>query len=425
MGHRLCALAPQSSAINDCVGGEMPRSSRIVLISILFLITGFLSSIAQEQKKREPLSEGEIIRLLQGGVSADRIRSLAQEFGISFEVTAAAERDLRDAGAPGPLIQALREIVPQAAPPKPAKPGAQPAAASPPVLAVESTPGSVQVFVDDELIARTSAEGRLKIPTLSPGKHRLRLAHDGYRDFEMTVELGSTGTTTVLATLQAAEVAPPSPPKPQPATARPAPKAYLGVGIQNLTPESAKAFAAPDTSGALVEEVDPKGPAAAGLQSGDVIRSFKGKALANASELKGLVGAEEPGTEIGLGILRNGRALSLQVRLVAPPTEARLTSLHVSQGPFAGLTLIQLTDFWRKLLALPAETHGVIVSAVEQDSPAANAGIAADDIIEQVNREKVSSLDDFRALTGRARGSVLLHLNRQGKALFFTLAARP
>jgi serine protease Do len=254
----------------------------------------------------------------------------------------------------------------------------------------------------------------------------LRLAHDGYRDFELTIELGSTGTTAVLATLQAADVAPPSPPKPQPATGRPAPKAYLGVSIQNLTPESAKAFAAPDTSGALVEQVDPRGPAAAaGLQSGDVIRSFKGKALASAAELIGLVGAEEPGTEIGLEILRNGRALSLQVRLATPPTEARVTSFRVNQGSLAGLTLIELTDFWRKLLALPAKTQGVIVANIDPNSPAANAGIAKGDIIEEVNREKVSSLDDFRALAERAGGSVLLLLNRRGKARFFKLAAKP
>lgn len=146
----------------------MPRSPRIILLPILFISVALLTSVAQEQKKREPLTEGEIIRLLQGGVPADRIQSLAQEFGISFEVTAAVERDLRDAGAPERLIQSLREVVPQAAPPKPAKPDVPPAAPSPPVLAVESTPGGVQVFVDDELIARTSAEGRLKIPPSPP-----------------------------------------------------------------------------------------------------------------------------------------------------------------------------------------------------------------------------------------------------------------
>jgi hypothetical protein len=383
---------------------------------MLCLLTAFLTSIAQEQVKREPLTEDEIIRLLQGGVSADRIQSLAQEFGISFQMTAAAERDLRDAGAPESLIQALRGIVPKPAAPKPNKPEPAQPAASPPILSIESTPGGAQVFVDDELIARASAEGRLKIPALAPGKHRLRLAHDGYRDFEMPVDLGSTGTTTVVATMQAAEATPLSPPKPQPATARPAPKAYLGVMIINLTPESAKTFAAPDTSGALVEEVVPEGPAAAaGLKPGDIVRSFNGQALKNGEELVSRVGGEDPGTEIGLGILRDGTALSLQVRLAAPPTEAKVAWLHVSQGPLAGLTLTELTDFWRRLMALPVETRGVIVNAVEPNTPAANAGIAKGDVIEGVNREKVGSLDDFRALVERARGNVFLHLYRQGK----------
>jgi hypothetical protein len=409
-------MAAAKAGLNPGLGESMPRSSRIVLISILFSLAALLPATAQEQKKREPLTEDEIIRLLQGGVSADRIQSLAQEFGISFQMTAAAERDLRDAGAPESLLQALQGIVPRPAAPKPNKPESTTPAASPPILSIESTPGGAQVFVDDELIARTSAEGRLKIPSLAPGKHRLRLAHDGYRDFEMPIELGSTGTATVVATLQAAEAVPPAPPKPQPATARPAPKAYLGVMIMNLTPESAKIFAAPDTSGTLVGEVDPKGPAAtAGLKPGDVVRSFNGQALKNGEDLVSLVGSEEPGTEIGLGILRNGSALSLQVRLAAPPAEARVTSFRVGQGPLAGLTLTELTDFWRKILVLPAETHGVIVSAVEPNTPTANAGITSGDIVEQLNREKIGSLDDFRALAERARGNVFLHLYRQGK----------
>jgi hypothetical protein len=409
-------MTAAKAGLNPGLGESMPRSSRIVLISILFSLAALLPATAQEQKKREPLTEDEIIQLLQGGVPADRIQSLAQEFGISFQMTAAAERDLRGAGAPEALLQALRGAIPKPAAPKPSKPEPTPPAASPPILSIESTPGGAQVFVDDELIARTSAEGRLKIPALAPGKHRLRLAHDGYRDFEMPIELGSTGTTTVVATLQAAEATPPSPPKPQPAASRPVPKAYLGVLIMNLTPESAKIFAAPDASGTLVGEVDPKGPAAAaGLKPGDVVRSFNGRALANADELRGLVGAEQPDTEIELGILRNGSALSLQARLAAPPAEARVTSLRVDQGPLAGLTLTELTDFWRRFLGLPADTRGVIVNAVEQNTPAATAGITSGDVIEQLNREKIGSLDDFRALAERAQGNLFLHLYRQGK----------
>jgi len=389
----------------------MLRSTRIVLLAVVFVNVALLALIAQERKEHEPLTEVAVINLLQGGVPPERVAALAREFGTSFQVSPAVERDLREAGATDPLIQTLREVAAKPAAPKP-----EPAVV-PPILSIESTPGGAQVFVDDELIARTSTEGRLKISTLAPGKHRVRIALDGYRDDERTLDLAASSTTLVAVALQPAQVAPPpSPPKPVPTASVQAPRAYLGVSIQDLTPESAKAFAAPDTSGVLVVEVDPRGPAAAaGLKPGDIVRSFHGQAVKNAKELVSLVGADEPDREIGMEILREGSALRLQVRMATPPTEARFASFRVNQGPLAGLWFKELTEFWRKLLALPPNTPGVLVENIDPNSPAANLGIAAGDIIEEVNREKVSSPDNFRALAERPRGNVLLHLYRQGK----------
>ena len=387
---------------------------RILFVSILFVGVALLASGAQDQKKPEPLTEGEVVSLLQASVAPQRVEELARKRGLAFEVTPAVERDLRNAGATDALIEALRRVAP-----KPTAPASAPTSAV--ILIVQSTPGGAQVFVDDELIARASAEGRLKISTLSAGQHRLRLALEGYSDFEQTIDLAS-GSNTVMAALQTAHSAPP---QPNPTVSRGSPKAYFGVMIQNLTPETAQTSKSPDTFGALVQQIDPQGPAAAaGLKPGDVVRSYNGKPLKTSDELVALVGAEEPGTEVGLEILRNGDAQNLVVKLAAPPPGFS-HSVQITQGALRGLTLMDLTDFWRKALPLPPNTQGVVVNGIEPDTPAAQAGLVKGDVIKEVNRNKVSSLDDLQSLADKAQGSAVLLVNRQGKDLFIVLTVKP
>jgi hypothetical protein len=388
----------------------MPRSVQIMFALICFLSVALVTTGAQNQKKPEPLTEGEIVRLLQGGVAPQRVEDLAHDRGLSFDVTPAVERDLRDAGATDSLLQTLRQLAS-----KPAAPAV--------VLIVESTPGGAQVFVDDELIARASAEGRLKISTLTPGQHRLRLALEGYRDFEQTIDLSSPGPNKVTAALQVDHVAPPPPPVPT--ASKQAPKAYFGVMIQNLTPETAKLYMSPDTSGALVQQVDPQGPAAgAGLKPGDVVRSFNGEPLKSADELVARVGAQEPGKEIRLQFLRYGNPKSVVVKLGAPPADLS-KSVRVTQGTLRGITFLELTDLWRKTMALPAKTQGVVVRDIEPDTPAAHAGLVGGDVIEEVNRNKVISLGDVPALAEKTEGDTLLLVNRQGKEMFIVLSSQP
>jgi hypothetical protein len=392
---------------------QMPRSLRISLLSILFLSVALLPSLAQGQKKPEPLTEVAIINLLQGGVSPERVRELARERGISFQVTPSVERDLRDGGATGPLIQTLREVAPPPAEPKPQ---------APPVLTIQCAPGSVQVFVDDELIARASPEGRLKISTLTTGQHRVRLALDGYRDYEQTVQLASSGETSVAATLQRAETPPPlSPHSPQLAVRSAAPKAYLGLMVQDLTPEAATALKVPDTYGALVQQVAPDGPAAAaGVEPRDVVRSFHEQAVKNNCDLISKVGAEEPGADVRLEVLRGGRPKSLRAKLTAPPADFT-ESVRIIAGALHGLTLMPLNDMSRKSQGLPAEATGVVVNGIEPNTPAVDAGLRSGDVIEEMNRTKVHSLDDFLSLAGKLHGDMVLLVQRQGKAIFVGL----
>jgi WD40 repeat protein len=163
---------------------------------------------AQDQAKREPFTEGEIIRLLQGGVPSERVEFLARDRGLLFEMTPAVERDLRDAGAPEALLQALHEIASKAAPPKP-----QPVAPASVLLVVQTKPGEAQVYVDDVFSGKTSSEGVLKIPNLAPGEHDLRVTLEGYNDFEQRLELAAGETTRYAVMLAAVLPAPATPPR--------------------------------------------------------------------------------------------------------------------------------------------------------------------------------------------------------------------
>jgi WD40 repeat protein len=183
---------------------------RTAFLSFLFVAVALLAVPAQSPQKGEPLTEGEIIRLLQGGVSPDRVESLARDRGISFEVTPAVERDLRDAGATDALLRALHEIASKAAPAAPVQPPPAPAAST--LLVIQSKPGQAQVYVDDIFSGKTSSEGVLKIPNLTPGGHGVRLTLAGHQDFEQHIDLPAGETTRYTFELVASQPATPTTP---------------------------------------------------------------------------------------------------------------------------------------------------------------------------------------------------------------------
>ncbi len=176
------------------------RAWHSVGAALLVVCTTFLPLSSGGQVAPRSLSKDEVITLLKGDVSPKRVAELAHERGVDFQVTAEAEKELRQAGADDSLLAALRNLAPT------------PAAVSPAnaALKIESSPGGAQVFVDDVLIARTSQEGRLVIPSLSAGKHHVRISLEGYRDWERDLELGAAQTASLAAKLETAKpVVPP------------------------------------------------------------------------------------------------------------------------------------------------------------------------------------------------------------------------
>lgn len=159
-------------------------------------------SMAAAQKARKPLSKDDVVGLLEGQVEPSRVADVARSEGITFEMSTATEKQLRDAGADDHLISVLRDLAPKSKG-EPVAPSDSSSASSPPVLLIEATPGGAQVYIDDEPKATTSSEGRVRFSQLSPGLHVVRLSLAGYTDHEEKVELKPGQTSTVFATLAA------------------------------------------------------------------------------------------------------------------------------------------------------------------------------------------------------------------------------
>jgi serine protease Do len=198
-------------------------------------------------------------------------------------------------------------------------------------------------------------------------------------------------------------------------------RGHLGVNIQAITPELAKSMKLNDKKGALVADVTKGGPAdAAGLQRGDVIVRFDGKEIAEMHSLPPLVAATPIDKEVAVTILRNGAEQTLRVKVGRMPGEpARMSGPdEPAQGKW-GLALRELDARTAQRLGLtPGE--GVFVAAVQPGSAADRAGIRPGDVVLEVNRQKVTSVEDAQAEAQKdPNAQSLLLLFRRGNASLF------
>lgn len=199
--------------LKTCPSWLIPRPRVRHGVACAVMLTIMLSPLWAAQKSSKPITKDEVISLLKGEVSSPRIAELVRERGISFAVTRPTETQLREAGATEELLKALRQAAPRAVTPSrpPARPPTAPTSTTQtaaPVLIIDAKPGGAQVYIDDELVGTTSAQGRLKLPQLNPGEHQVRLALLGRQDYEDKIELRSGETTRLLANLEPAKATP-------------------------------------------------------------------------------------------------------------------------------------------------------------------------------------------------------------------------
>ena len=194
-------------------------------------------------------------------------------------------------------------------------------------------------------------------------------------------------------------------------------RGYLGVTIQSLDPDVAKAFGLEQGGGALVGDVRTGSPAAkAGLQRGDIILGLDGKPVDESGNLSLRISELSPGSVAHLEVYRNGQKRDINVTLTDYPEKDQTAQPGAGSGTaLQGVVVEDLTRDLAQQLGLPAGSVGVVVTGVDPSSAAEAAGIKRGDVIQEVNRKPVSNVDQYqRAVAGMANQPVLLLLNRNG-----------
>jgi serine protease Do len=202
-------------------------------------------------------------------------------------------------------------------------------------------------------------------------------------------------------------------------------RGYLGLMIQEVTPELAKAFKVPEGKGALIGDVTAGGPAdKAGLQKGDVIEQLNGQTVNDMNDLRLQIASMTPGTVVHLKILRSGEEHDVSVTLGELPGKAGSNGPGgLSEGnPMHGIQVDTLTPAVARDLGLQPGTKGVVVTNVADGTPASDAGLQRDDVIEEINHHPVTTVTEYERIVREiAKQEVVLLVNRSGQTSFLVV----
>jgi serine protease Do len=196
-------------------------------------------------------------------------------------------------------------------------------------------------------------------------------------------------------------------------------RGYLGVHIQDLTPELARAFGLKDSGGVLIGDVSSGTPAAqAGLKKGDVILQVNGQPVNASNQLRVQISQFAPGTPIKLQIWRNGGTQDVSLKLAElNEKEEKQATGETSGAALEGVQVQDLTSDISQELNLAPGTHGVVVTSVDPSSPAAAAQppLNRGDVIQEINHKPITNTSDYQqAMSGADKQPVLLLVNHGG-----------
>ncbi len=202
-------------------------------------------------------------------------------------------------------------------------------------------------------------------------------------------------------------------------------RGYLGVMIQDINPALEKEFKLKDAQGALVGDVTPNSPAEkAGLQSGDVILEFNGKKVTDSRHLKLEVARTQPGESVPVKILRDGSTRTVNVTTKELPGTERMARNNRGQhaedtGTLNGVGVADLDSNAHRQFGIPNTVKGVVVTEVDPNSAAAEAGLKPGDVLQEINRKPVRTAEQAVEMTEKATDkTTLLRVWRDGGSRF-------
>jgi serine protease Do len=209
-------------------------------------------------------------------------------------------------------------------------------------------------------------------------------------------------------------------------------RGYLGVSIQELSPEIANAIGVEPGKGVLISEIQPDTAAEkAGLKQGDVIIELDGKRIQSFHRFRNRIAAKGAGSKAKLTIVRNGKRIKKEVELGELPEKNEIAERRGQKGrgdrgvfegakdtPMKGVKVATLDVRKRKLLNAPKNLKGVVVTGVESGSPAAYGGLRPGDILVRVNRKPTPTIAKFREAVKAGGERVFALVWRQGRMLY-------
>ncbi len=201
-------------------------------------------------------------------------------------------------------------------------------------------------------------------------------------------------------------------------------RGWLGVSIQPVTEEIAASFGLKKTAGALVNEVVAESPAIkAGIRQGDVIVAIDGKDVKDVSHLQRLVAALPVGKRVEVMVVRDGKALKLPLVIGSSESAAAKQVKPEAQAPteWLGMSVEELPRELRM-----KGLSGVIITEIDPEGLAAEAGLRQGDIIISINRKKVENLAGYAGIIAESdtKGSAVLLVKRGNASIYFVLKTR-
>ncbi len=204
-------------------------------------------------------------------------------------------------------------------------------------------------------------------------------------------------------------------------------RGWLGIMIQDITPDLAESFGISETTGVIIADVMPDSPAEkAGIKRGDIVKSLNGKPIENAHMLSRLVAALGPETTATLEIIRDGKPQSIKVTIGTMPEEAGEKKKGGEKGESAwGITAQNVTPELAQKYGLDDNETGVVITELKPGTPASEARLRPGDVIKEVNRQKVHNLREYRqVLQKMKKEETLLLLVKRGGNTFY-IAIKP
>jgi serine protease Do len=207
-------------------------------------------------------------------------------------------------------------------------------------------------------------------------------------------------------------------------------RAFLGVTIQPVTSDLAKAFKLSKAEGALISDVNPGSPAErAGLKSGDIITKLDDSAVTDSRALRLMIGDMSPSKTVQLAVLRDGVERRYAVTLGAQPSDkadsASISRVGSSSRALDGVSLEPLTPESARQLGMSRTMKGVVVRRVDADSAAAKAGLEAGDVILEMNRHPVTTQEDVtRYIHENPTDTALLFVNHEGQMRYLAIPTK-